>query len=119
MLILVATSVACWCCCSTHVASVLQMTHMLMVHGGVLKSKGADRLTLLASYIAALIHDFEHSGVNNDFLIKTQDELAVTYNLQSPLENHHLAASTRIFLQRRYSFLGVCSHPHAYLMQPA
>lgn len=119
MFIVIATSVACWCFCSTHVASVLQMTHMIMVHGGVLKSHGADRLTLLASYIAALIHDFEHSGVNNDFLIKSQDELAVTYNLQSPLENHHLAASTRIFLQRRYSFLGVRSHPHAYLLQPA
>lgn len=101
----------CCCCCSTHVASVLQMTHMIMVHGGVLKSQGADRLTLLASYIAALVHDFEHSGVNNDFLIKTSHDLAVTYNLQSPLENHHLAASTRVFLQRRYSFLGVCPHP--------
>ena len=27
--------------------------------------------------------------------------------LQSPLENHHLAASTRIFLQPEYQFLGV------------
>ena len=70
-----AASLACWCCCSTHVASVLQMTHMIMVHGGVLKSQGADRLTLLASYIAALVHDFEHSGLNNDFLIKTSHDL--------------------------------------------
>lgn len=51
------------------------MTHMIMVHGGVLKSQGADRLTLLASYTAALVHDFEHSGVNNDFLIKTSHDL--------------------------------------------
>ena len=82
-----------------------------MVHGGVVKSKGADRLTLLASYIAALVHDYEHSGFNNDFLIKTSHDLAVTYNLQSPLENHHLAASTRVFLQQRYNFLGVRLHP--------
>lgn len=79
-----------------------------MVHGGVVKSQGADRLTLLASYIAALVHDYEHSGFNNDFLIKNSHDLAVTYNLQSPLENHHLAASTRVFLQQRYNFLGVC-----------
>jgi len=89
------------------VASVLQMTHMLMVHGGVMKSRGADRLSLLASYIAALVHDFEHSGVNNDFLIKTSHDLAITYNLQSILENHHLAASTRVSLQKQYQFLGV------------
>ncbi|KAL0017820.1 hypothetical protein WJX77_003173 [Trebouxia sp. C0004] len=93
----------------THVASVLQMTHMLMVHGGVMKSRGADRLSLLASYVAALVHDFEHSGVNNDFLIKTSHDLAITYNLQSPLENHHLAASTRVFLQKQYQFLGPVS----------
>ncbi len=80
---------------------------MLMVHGGVMKSRGADRLSLLASYVAALVHDFEHSGVNNDFLINTSHDLAITYNLQSPLENHHLAASTRVFLQKQYQFLGV------------
>ena len=86
-----------------------------MVHGGVLKSQGADRLSLLASYVAALIHDFEHSAVNNDFLIKTSHDLAITYNLQSPLENHHLAASTRVFLQKQYQFLGV-SHALTHVL---
>lgn len=97
------------------------MTHMLMVHGGVMKRQGADRLSLLASYIAALIHDFEHTGVNNDFLIKTNHDLAITYNLQSPLENHHLAASTRVFLQQRHNFLKVsaCTSTAAHMAHMA
>ncbi len=49
-------------------ASVVQLTHMLMTHGGVMKAKVVDELTLLASIMAASVHDFGHGGVNNDFL---------------------------------------------------
>ena len=79
--------------CSIHVASVVQMTHMLLVHGGILKSNVMNRVQQLASYWSATVHDYEHGGCNNDFLIKTAHPLAVTYNDSSPLENHHLAAS--------------------------
>lgn len=54
--------------CSTHVASVVQLTHMLMTHGGIMKAKVVDDLTLLASLMAACVHDYGHGGVNNDFL---------------------------------------------------
>ncbi|DBA94754.1 TPA: hypothetical protein ACH3X1_002302 [Trebouxia sp. C0004] len=81
---------------SIHVASVVQMTHMLLCHGGVLKSQAMDPLEHFSSYWSAAIHDYGHTGVNNDFLIKIRHELAITYNDQSPLENFHLAASTRL-----------------------
>ena len=95
------------CACSVHVASVVQMTHMLMVHGGILKSKAMDRLQQLGTYWAATVHDFEHEGVNNDFLVKTAHPLAITYNDSSPLENHHLAASSRVFRQPECCFFPV------------
>ena len=42
---------------------------------------------------AAAVHDFEHPGVNNVFLTKIQDPIAIRHNDISVLESHHIAAS--------------------------
>lgn len=65
--------------CSIHVASVVQMTHMILCHGGVMKSGAMDRVQQMSSYWSALVHDYEHGGLNNDFLIKSNHPLAMTY----------------------------------------
>ncbi|KAL0019791.1 hypothetical protein WJX77_003107 [Trebouxia sp. C0004] len=90
---------------SVHVASVVQMTHMLMRHGGVLASQALTQRQQLATYFSALVHDFEHGGVNNDFLIKTSHPLAITYNDQSPLENQHHAAAVRVLIQPEHRYI--------------
>ena len=84
------------------------MTHMVLCRGGVLQCGAMTNHQHIASIWSAVMHDFEHGGLNNDFLIKTSSPLAITYNDQSPLENHHLAASTRLFAQDQYRFLPVC-----------
>jgi 3'5'-cyclic nucleotide phosphodiesterase len=53
----------------------------------------ADPLHTLACLTAAIVHDFEHGGLTNDFLVNSLDDLALRYNDRSPLENHHLAAA--------------------------
>jgi hypothetical protein len=51
----------------------------------------------IASFIiAALIHDYKHFGVNNQFLINTNSKLATRYNDRSVLENYHVAESFKI-----------------------
>ncbi|KAL0024765.1 hypothetical protein WJX79_003822 [Trebouxia sp. C0005] len=90
---------------SVHVASVVQMSHMLLCHGGVLKSGAMNRQQQVATYWSAMVHDHEHGGLNNDFLIKSRHPLAITYNDQSPLENHHLASAVRLLLQPEYQYI--------------
>mmetsp|Transcript_4858 Transcript_4858/g.9391 ORF Transcript_4858/g.9391 Transcript_4858/m.9391 type:complete len:653 (+) Transcript_4858:68-2026(+) len=56
-------------------------------------------LDLFAAVLAGAMHDVNHPGVNNDFLVKTAGELAVTYNDISVLENMH--ASTGFQLMKK------------------
>ncbi|KAG2441292.1 hypothetical protein HYH02_009885 [Chlamydomonas schloesseri] len=77
---------------ATHAADVLQTLHVI-IHGAQLHVHYLDPLGLFAAYWAAIVHDYGHPGLTNDFLINTSDPLAVRYNDRSPLENHHAAAS--------------------------
>ena len=38
-----------------------------------------DALTLLSMYLSAIIHDYDHRGVTNAFLIQDEDPLAVRH----------------------------------------
>jgi len=55
---------------------------------------------MLGILTAAAIHDFEHPGVNNIFLTKLQDTIAIRYNDTSVLENHHVAASFELMFSK-------------------
>lgn len=50
-------------------------------------------LELMALYIAAAMHDFDHPGRTNAFLVATLNSKALLYNDRSVLENHHAAAA--------------------------
>ena len=82
---------------------------MLLCHGGVLKSGAMTQQQYWGSIWSALVHDFEHGGLNNDFLIKTHHPLAITYNDQSPLENHHVSAASRLLSDPELAYLPVRS----------
>ena len=92
------------------------MSHMLLCHGGVLKSGAMNRQQQVATYWSAMVHDHEHGGLNNDFLIKSHHPLAITYNDQSPLENHHLASACRLLIQPEYQYIPVRLWPPACML---
>ncbi|XP_066930711.1 cGMP-inhibited 3',5'-cyclic phosphodiesterase 3A-like isoform X1 [Clytia hemisphaerica] len=50
-------------------------------------------LELMALYVAAAMHDFDHPGRTNAFLVATLNSKALLYNDRSVLESHHAAAS--------------------------
>eukprot|EP01062_Namystynia_karyoxenos_P034791 TRINITY_DN25476_c0_g1_i1.p1 TRINITY_DN25476_c0_g1~~TRINITY_DN25476_c0_g1_i1.p1 ORF type:complete len:1348 (+),score=350.04 TRINITY_DN25476_c0_g1_i1:74-4045(+) len=82
-----------------HAADVLQTVH------AILQTTHLDRMLseveVLALLFAAAIHDFDHPGVSNQFLINTKDPLALTYNDQAVLENYHVSKVFEL----------MCTHP--------
>ncbi|XP_032321146.1 cAMP-specific 3',5'-cyclic phosphodiesterase 4C isoform X2 [Camelus ferus] len=79
---------------SLHAADVAQSTHVLLATPA-LEAVFTD-LEVLAAIFASAIHDVDHPGVSNQFLINTNSELALMYNDASVLENHHLAVGFKL-----------------------
>ncbi|XP_062399315.1 cAMP-specific 3',5'-cyclic phosphodiesterase 4D isoform X2 [Sardina pilchardus] len=77
-----------------HAADVAQSTHVLL-STPALEAVFTD-LEILAAIFASAIHDVDHPGVSNQFLISTNSELALMYNDSSVLENHHLAVGFKL-----------------------
>ncbi|GAX76727.1 hypothetical protein CEUSTIGMA_g4174.t1 [Chlamydomonas eustigma] len=65
------------------------MLHMI-TKSSLFKCGIADTaLVKLAYVIAATVHDVDHYGLNNDFLVNSRNTLAVIHNDRSPMESHH------------------------------
>ncbi|KAI5617744.1 cGMP-inhibited 3',5'-cyclic phosphodiesterase A isoform X2, partial [Silurus asotus] len=63
-------------------------------------------LELMALYVAAAMHDYDHPGRTNAFLVATSAPQAVLYNDRSVLENHHAASAWNLFMAHpEYNFL--------------
>ncbi|XP_068607893.1 cGMP-inhibited 3',5'-cyclic phosphodiesterase 3B [Brachionichthys hirsutus] len=68
-------------------------------------------LELMALYVAAAMHDYDHPGRTNAFLVATNAPQAVLYNDRSVLENHHAASAWGLFLSRpEFNFLVNLDH---------
>jgi hypothetical protein len=83
-----------------HVTGVLQAMDYFLAEGGLM-SFIVDDYELLACLLAAIVHDYQHPGVNNEFLVITSHDLALTYNDQAPLENFHVASAYSLMKRNR------------------
>jgi hypothetical protein len=101
----------------SHAASVMHAMYALLEHGGIGRisvaafqdgeapSNGSSRLEMMACLLAAAIHDYEHPGFTNDFLIKTSEDRALLYNDKSVNEHHHVAAAFAVMQHSDFNFL--------------
>ncbi|KAI8469519.1 MAG: hypothetical protein J3K34DRAFT_423476 [Monoraphidium minutum] len=97
--------------CAAHAADVVQTTAAMLLADGL--TARLTRLEALACLLAAVVHDVDHRGVNNEYLIRTRDDLALTYNDLSVNESHHLATAFRIMRQPGHDLLS-CLSPEDY-----
>merc|ERR1711936_219494 len=79
---------------SVHAADVTQSTHVLL-NSTSLESV-FTHLEIFAALFASCIHDVDHPGVTNQYLINTSSELALMYNDETALENNPLAVAFKL-----------------------
>mmetsp|Transcript_43633 Transcript_43633/g.79550 ORF Transcript_43633/g.79550 Transcript_43633/m.79550 type:complete len:501 (+) Transcript_43633:92-1594(+) len=80
----------------THAADVTLAGHYFWTRLSKRLPGYFTQVDLLVVLVATTIHDVAHPSVNNDYLVKTKDELAIQYNDRSVLENMHAATGFRI-----------------------
>ena len=74
-----------------HAGDVTQTCMVFFNKGEINNLIHLDIYSLCALFISCMIHDFKHPGLTNNFLINTNDPIAVRYNDKSVLENYHVA----------------------------
>ncbi|KAH8392936.1 hypothetical protein KR215_011572 [Drosophila sulfurigaster] len=77
-----------------HAVDVMQSMHYCLCNTGLMN--WLTDLEIFASLLAALLHDFEHTGTTNNFHVMSGSETALLYNDRAVLENHHVSASFRL-----------------------
>ncbi|XP_076458789.1 putative 3',5'-cyclic phosphodiesterase pde-1 isoform X2 [Babylonia areolata] len=77
-----------------HGADVAQTVHYVLTQSHL--AHWLTDLEVFATIIAALIHDYEHTGTTNNFHINTGSEVAMMYNDRAVLENHHISSAFRM-----------------------
>uniref|UniRef100_A0A915HGD4 Phosphodiesterase n=1 Tax=Romanomermis culicivorax TaxID=13658 RepID=A0A915HGD4_ROMCU len=79
---------------STHAADVL---HAAAYYLGKEKiANNIEHADAVASLLAAVVHDVDHPGRGNAFLINSRHSLAILYNDVAVLENHHAALTFQL-----------------------
>lgn len=75
-----------------HGADVSQYLYFCIYELGLKELAKLSDLDIFTTIMSGAAHDIDHPGTNNVFEIKTRSKLALLYNDQSVLENHHAAS---------------------------
>ena len=94
-----------------HAADVTQTIHFLLSAQPIKKS--LSDLEVFALIFASAIHDVDHPGVNNPYLVKSRDPMAILYNDTHVNENHHLAVAFQLLYRNNDNFLTYFSNEDA------
>uniref|UniRef100_A0A3B5PUK9 Phosphodiesterase n=1 Tax=Xiphophorus maculatus TaxID=8083 RepID=A0A3B5PUK9_XIPMA len=95
----------------SHMGFLVSKTYTVSEDGYGCLSGLIPALELMALYVAAAMHDYDHPGRTNAFLVATSAPQAVLYNDRSVLENHHAASAWNLFMSHPdYNFLVNLDH---------
>ena len=72
--------------------------HYLITIGGI--KNLLSNLDIFSVFVANMIHNFEHPGYTNKFIVMTKHPLAIRYSDIHVLENHSLAAAFNVIFKK-------------------
>ena len=73
-------------------------------------------LEIFATLVAAIIHDYEHTGTTNNFHVMSGSDTALLYNDRAVLENHHISASFRSIIVLQQTEFDSPKFPTQYIL---
>ena len=85
----------------THAADVTQTSYYFLTFCDFYNIGQLTDMEAWVLLVSAMVHDTDHPGVNNLYLVATRDRLALRYNDKSVLENHHISWAFNIMLKSR------------------
>ncbi|XP_075992691.1 phosphodiesterase 1c isoform X6 [Anticarsia gemmatalis] len=86
-----------------HAADVAQTVHYMLCQTGLMN--WLSDLEIFATLVAAVVHDFEHTGTTNNFHVMSGSDTALLYNDRAVLENHHISAAFRLMRDEECNIL--------------
>ena len=79
-----------------HAADVAQSSYVYIKYGKVEDRLNLSILDFSSLILSAIVHDYKHPGMTNNFLINSMDNLALRYNDISVLENFHISETFQL-----------------------
>ncbi|KAI8900395.1 hypothetical protein BC833DRAFT_275237 [Globomyces pollinis-pini] len=79
---------------SIHATDVLQSVELLLLNTEI--GMNFSPMEIFSICIASAVHDLDHPGINNNFLVQINHPLSVMYNDIAILESHHVARAFEI-----------------------
>ncbi|CAG2115490.1 unnamed protein product, partial [Medioppia subpectinata] len=62
-------------------------------------------LEIFATLVAAIIHDYQHTGTTNNFHVMSGSDITLVYNDRSVLENYHISAAFKVMRENDSNIL--------------
>ncbi|CEG48536.1 camp-specific 3-cyclic [Plasmopara halstedii] len=92
---------------ATHAADVMHTLFMLLNSTNL--GEKISQHNQIGALLAAVMHDVEHVGLTNDYLIKTNHPIAQKYSSKAPMESKHMDLALQAALDPRFHILSKMS----------
>lgn len=79
-----------------HAADVLQTCHFIINSDSIKKELDLTSLDICGLFIASIVHDFKHPGLNNTYHMNKRTPIANRYNDLSILEQMHISSAFKV-----------------------